>query len=117
MEKRIEQHGRMSGRKYETIAILPVRRLRVVAHEFGPEDEGHVGHAHRRAGMSRLRFFHAVDGEEADGVDAKFVELVLLAELRLVAVFGLDDGGCGFGGGGFVHGTSGWDADYTRRNS
>ena len=77
MQQRIEQHRRVAGGEHEAIAILPVRRFRIVAHELGPEDEGHVGHAHRRAGMSRLRLLDAVDGEEADGVDAKLFELVL----------------------------------------
>ena len=62
-----------------------------MAHEIGPEDEGHVGHAHRRAGMPRLRLLDAVDGEEADGVDAKLFELVLRPDLRLVVALRLGD--------------------------
>jgi hypothetical protein len=108
MQQRIEQHRGVAGRENEAIAILPRRRFRIVAHEIGPEDEGHVGHAHRRTGMTRFRLLDAIVGEEADGVDAKLFELVLVADFRLVVAFRLGDRGACLGRSArlFVHGSS-----------
>src|ERR1051326_1594478 len=75
MEQRVEEHGGVAGGEDEAVAVRPVRRLRTVAQELGPEDEGEVGHPQRRAGMSGLRLLDGVDGEEADGIDAELFEL------------------------------------------
>src|SRR5258706_9195017 len=64
----------------------------IVVEEVGPDDERDVGHSHRRAGMSRLRFFDGVDSEETDGVDAELFETILRADFRLVALLGTRNG-------------------------
>src|SRR5438445_4492547 len=56
--------------------------------------------------MAGLRFFHAVDGQKTDRVDAELFELDLLTDLRLVALFRLGDCAGGFVGGAGVHVTS-----------
>src|SRR3954454_13493925 len=43
--------------------------------------------------MTRFRLLNGIDGEEADGVDAKLFELVLLPDLRLVVALRLGNRG------------------------
>src|SRR5439155_14689866 len=106
MQQRIEEHRGVTGGKNEAVAIAPLRIGWIVAQKFGPQNEGHVGHAHRRAGMTRLRLLHGIDRQEADRVDAELFELVFLTDARLVALFRYGDGGGGFIGGARVHVTS-----------
>src|SRR4029078_5204551 len=119
IEQRVEEHGGVAGGEDEAVAVRPVRRLRIVMEEFGPEDEGHVGHPHRRSGVARPRLLDGVDGEEADGVDAELFELVLRSDLRLVAFLGDGDRGARLVGGiarVLLHSQAlQRESDYTRR--
>ena len=73
-----------------------MRRLRIVAKEVGPQHEGHVGHSHRRARVTRFRFLDGVDRQKPDRVDAELFELVFVSDLRLVTRLCCFDCGAGF---------------------
>ncbi len=68
MQQRIEQHRAVAGRQDEAVAIGPVGLRGVELQEPGKQDGGHVGHAHRHAGMPRIRLLHGVHGQGPDGV-------------------------------------------------
>ena len=68
MQQRIEQHRAVAGRQDEAVAVGPVRLRGVELHELGEQHRGDVGHAHRHAGMARVRLLHGVHGESPDGV-------------------------------------------------
>src|SRR2546427_9653999 len=59
----------------EAVAVDPQRIGGIEAEELGPKDERHVGGAHRRPRMARLRALHGVDREELDRVDAKLLDI------------------------------------------
>ncbi len=58
----------MPGGKYEPVAVGPVGRGGIVLEVFGPQHRGHVGHAHRHAGMPRIRRLHRIHRQRADGI-------------------------------------------------
>ncbi len=68
VEQRIEQHRAVAGRQHEAVAVGPVGMLGVVLEEPGPQDRGHVRHAHGHARMAGFRLLDRVHGERADGV-------------------------------------------------
>jgi hypothetical protein len=68
IEQRIEQHRAVACGKHETVAIRPMRVLRVVREETGVKRRRYIGCAHRQAGMARIGFLDRVHGEEADCV-------------------------------------------------
>ena len=68
MQEPVEQHRAVPVRQDETIAVGPVRRLRVEAQELGKQHGRNVGHAHRHAGMARLGLLDGVHGERAQRV-------------------------------------------------
>ena len=75
MQQRIQQHGAVPARQDEAIAIGPAGIARVVAQELGPQHVGHRRGAHRQTGMAGVGFLHAVDGQEANGIDAELIEV------------------------------------------
>ena len=68
MQQRIEQHRAVAGRQDEAVAIGPVGLRGIELQEFGEQDRGDVGHAHRHAGMTGVRLLHGVHGQGPDGV-------------------------------------------------
>ena len=68
VQQRVLQHRAMPVRQHETVAVGPLRIVRVVPEEIVPEHFGNVGHAHRHAGMTGFGLLDGVGGEETDGV-------------------------------------------------
>ncbi len=68
VEQRIEEHRAVAGRQDEAVAVGPVRIARIELQELREQDRGDVGHAHRHAGMARVRLLHGVHGQSPDGV-------------------------------------------------
>ena len=80
MQQRVQQHRAVAVREHEAVAVPPVRVAGVVLEHVAPQHLGNVGHAHGRAGMSRIRGLHGIHGERADGIGQ-----------------GAAGGGCGWG--------------------
>ncbi len=81
MQDRIEQHRTMADRQHEPIAVRPVRRGGVVAHELGPERIGRGREPERRADMARMGLQHGVHGQGADRVDGELGRALLARAL------------------------------------
>ena len=65
MQQRVLQHRAVAVRKYETIAIRPMRIGGVVAQVPVPQRDRDLGHAHRHARMSRLGRLDCVHRQSA----------------------------------------------------
>ena len=74
MQRRIQQHGRVSARQYDAIAIRPVRIGGIVFEVSRPQRIGEGRERHRRSGMSGFRCLDGVHGKRTHGVDAEVVE-------------------------------------------
>ena len=70
----VEQHARVPGGEHEAVAVRPRRVRGVVAQVTREEGVGDGSGAHRHAGMAGVGLLDAVDGEEADGLDAPLLE-------------------------------------------
>ena len=66
--QRVLQHRAMAGRQHEAVAVRPVRPRRIELDEAVEQHRRDVGHAHRHAGMARIRLLHGVHRQRADGV-------------------------------------------------
>ena len=89
VQQRIEKHGAVPARQDKAVAVGPAGVCRVEAQVPRPQDVGHRGRAQRQARVARFRLLDGVDGEHADGVDAKGVGLTHLDDLLLVCDSGL----------------------------
>jgi hypothetical protein len=78
VQQAVEQHGGMAPGEHETVAIRPVRVLRIVLHHPRPQDIAGRGQAHGGARVAGVGFLHRIHGQGADGVDAKIVNGRLL---------------------------------------
>ena len=65
---RVEQHRAVTGGKHEPVAVGPGGIGRVELQEAAIEHGGDVGHAHRQAGMARIRLLDRVERQEANGI-------------------------------------------------
>ena len=70
VQGRVDQHRPVTSRQHETVAVRPAGRGGVEAQELPPQHGGHVGHAHRHAGMAAVGRLDRVHGQRADGVGA-----------------------------------------------
>mmetsp|Transcript_7003 Transcript_7003/g.42960 ORF Transcript_7003/g.42960 Transcript_7003/m.42960 type:complete len:221 (-) Transcript_7003:469-1131(-) len=70
MQKGILEHASMSSGEHEPVPVEEVGVFRVHLHDFVVEHVCHGCSTHRQSRMSRLCFFHGIDGQEADRVDA-----------------------------------------------
>jgi hypothetical protein len=68
VEQRVDQHRAVAGREHEAVAVRPGGILRIVLEIFGEQHGGGVGHAHRHAGMARIRRLDRIHRKGADGV-------------------------------------------------
>ena len=75
VQHRPQQHRGMTVRQNEAVAIWPDRVLRIEAHDPVPERVDQRRQRHRCAGMARIRLLDRVDGERADRVDRKLIEV------------------------------------------
>ncbi len=73
VEQAVEQHGAVPGGQDKTIAIDPVRVLRVKLQELGPKRVSHSGGTHRHAGVAGIRILHGIGRQEPDRIDAQFL--------------------------------------------
>jgi hypothetical protein len=88
MEQGIQERTSMSGREDEAVPVGPEGIMRVELERTIPERVGHGRRAQGQAGVPGLGLLHGVHGQEAQGVDAEFVQL------------GRRDRGPGWGDGG-----------------
>ena len=63
----------MAARQHESVTVEPLRTVRVVVHDPGPEHVGQWRERHRCAGMAAVRLLHGIHGEAADHVDAELL--------------------------------------------
>ncbi len=68
MQQRIQQHRAVPVREHEAVTIRPGRIRRVVLQVARPQCHGDLRHAHRHAGMTRVRLLHRVHRERTDRV-------------------------------------------------
>ena len=68
IEKGVEQHRAVAGRKDQAIPIRPVRGRGVEFQEFLEQQGGAVGKAQRQAAMAALRLFDGVHAERPDRI-------------------------------------------------
>ena len=80
VQQRVQQHRAVAVREHEAVAVPPFRIAGVVLEHVAPQHFGNVGHAHGRAGMSRIRGLYGIHGERANGIGQ-----------------GAAGGGCGWG--------------------
>ena len=65
---RVKQHRAVPGAQHEAVSVGPVRRRRIEREKAVEEDGGDIGHAHRHAGMARIRGLHRIHGQRPDGI-------------------------------------------------
>lgn len=68
VQQRVLQHRAVAVGQHETVAVEPLRVVRVVPEEIVPQHFGNIGHAHRHAGMAGFGGFDRIGGEKTDGV-------------------------------------------------
>ena len=68
VQQRVQQHRAVAVAQHEAVAVGPLRVGRVVAQVAAPQRDGHVGHAHRRAGVAGVGLLHGVHRQRADRV-------------------------------------------------
>ena len=68
IQQRIQQHGAMTVRDQEPVAVQPVRVRRIEPQEFGEQHGRDVRHPHRHPGMAALGMFDRVHRQGADAV-------------------------------------------------
>ena len=76
VEHRPQQHGGMTVREHETVAVRPDRILRIEPQHPVPDRVDQRRERHGRAGMAGLGLLNGVDGEGADGIDGQLVQVV-----------------------------------------
>src|SRR5262249_45989901 len=77
MQGGIQQHGRMTRRQNEAVAIRPQRISRVIFEKILPKRIHYWRQTHRSPGVARICLLHGVDRERADGIDTKLVDVWL----------------------------------------
>ena len=88
MKQGVQERTSMSGRENEAVPVGPEGITRVELERAIPERVGHGRRTQRQAGVPGLGLLHGVHGQEAQGIDAEFVQL------------GRSDGGRGRSDGG-----------------
>ncbi len=68
VQQRVDQHGAVAIGEHETVAVGPLRVGRVVLEVLAPQRYGHVGHAHRGAGVAGLGLLNGIHSQRADGI-------------------------------------------------
>ena len=68
MQQRIEQHGAMTGREQETVAVGPVGPLRIEFQKLRKQDRRRIRHAHRHPGMTAPGSLHRIHGKRTNGI-------------------------------------------------
>ena len=68
MEERVEQHRAVTGRQHETVAVRPRRIGGIEFQKTREQHRGHVGRAHRQAGVAGLGLFDGVHSQRANRI-------------------------------------------------
>ncbi len=76
VEHAVEQCRGMAAGQHETVAVRPLRVLRIVLEKLRIEHVGNRRETHGCARMPRVRLFDRVDGEGADGGDGELINIV-----------------------------------------
>ena len=71
VQRAVQQHGRVSHREHEAIAVGPVRRRGVVAQMLRVQRVRQRRERHGGAGVPRLGGLHRVHGEGTNGIDSE----------------------------------------------
>ena len=74
MEQAVQEGRSVPCGEHEAVAIRPKRVLRVVLQLSVPERVSHRRSTERQAGMAAVGLLDHVDGQEAEGIDAKLIE-------------------------------------------
>src|SRR5690242_19379702 len=69
IQQRVEQHGGVPAGEHESVAVDPVRVVRIVTQKAGPEQKAGWRQRHRSSGMPRLGLLDSIHGKGAYGVD------------------------------------------------
>ncbi len=77
VQHRVEQHRGVAAGEHEPVAVGPVRVLRVVVHDIGPQHVGQRGEGHRRARVAGVGGLGHVHGQASDDVDGALLEVVV----------------------------------------
>ena len=80
VQQGIQQHRRMPVGQDEPVAVGPPGIARVVAQMTAPQRDGHLGHAHRRAGVAGVGLLNGVHGQGAQRVGEFVVAAALGAQ-------------------------------------
>ncbi len=75
VQHRVQQHRRVTAGEHEPVAVGPIGRLRVVAHDARPEHVRERCERHRRSGVAGVRLLDRIHREPADDVDRPLLEL------------------------------------------
>src|SRR5271155_1159509 len=84
MYERVQQHGRVSIRQHETVAVRPDGVFRVIAEKLLPQTVGDWSQSHRRSGMAGVCLLHRIHRKSANRVDTQLIELCTGGGDRLV---------------------------------
>mmetsp|Transcript_100933 Transcript_100933/g.308628 ORF Transcript_100933/g.308628 Transcript_100933/m.308628 type:complete len:359 (+) Transcript_100933:1114-2190(+) len=77
VEQAVNQHGGVTHGEDETVAVRPLRILRVVHEHPGPQGVGHRRHGHGRAWVPRVGLLHRVHGQAAKAVHRLLIGLLV----------------------------------------
>ena len=86
VQKRIQKHRTMTCGQDETVAVRPVRMLRIELQEFGVKNSRNICHAHWHARVTGFSFFDSIGRKEADGVGHAVVFCLRRHEMRFLGV-------------------------------
>jgi hypothetical protein len=71
VQQRVEEDAGMAVRQDEAVTVRPVRRVRIVSHDPGPEHMGQRRQRHGGARVTRVGLLGGVHGQAADDVDTE----------------------------------------------
>jgi hypothetical protein len=76
MEKTVNQHRAMTGRKKKPVSVEPFRILWIMPKKLSPKDIGGRCHSQWQTRMSRIGPLNRIKGQGSDGVDTKLVDIL-----------------------------------------
>ncbi len=75
VQHRVQQHGRVSHRQHEPVAIGPDRIVGIKAQELLPQGVDHGRHRHGRARMPGVGLLDRIHRQRPNGIDAYLVDI------------------------------------------
>ncbi len=68
----VKQHGAVTRRKHEAVAVSPIGVGRINIHEAVEQHGGNIGHAHRHAGVAGICCLNRIHAQSTDRVSHMF---------------------------------------------